>query len=267
MIPDIMITSVESITGWNLQDGSLEFIMDEIQNASLANTQETVDVTGKQGRLLNTLKRNKGVTISGTNGLINLGAIAVDIGAEVIDGEALWRDHEILTIQNNTATISYAAVGSEGSEIDALYKRSAAGGTGRQLEQVADSPAAGQFTYSPATKTISFFAGEFANGEQAVVYYDRTVTPSTTLSNNSNVYSRKVRLDIDATGEDICNQLYHIQIVVYSADFTGNWTLEMGDAPAVHSFEARATATGCTSDGKFWDMIVVGSNIIRPTTP
>lgn len=45
------------------------FTLDELQSASIANSEEKQDITGKQGRKLTSLKKNKSVTVSGTNDL------------------------------------------------------------------------------------------------------------------------------------------------------------------------------------------------------
>lgn len=58
-INDITVTSIETITAFDLGTGALRWVLDELQSATISNTQETTDITGKQGRLLNTLKRNK----------------------------------------------------------------------------------------------------------------------------------------------------------------------------------------------------------------
>ena len=57
--PDLTITSLETITAFNVTSGDYLFTLDELQNASIAQTQDKVDMTGKGGRKLNSLKRNK----------------------------------------------------------------------------------------------------------------------------------------------------------------------------------------------------------------
>ena len=74
-VNDITVTSIETITAFDIVSGSFKWVLDELQNAKIANTQETTDITGKQGRLLNTLKKNKAVTVSGSNGLISGGLL------------------------------------------------------------------------------------------------------------------------------------------------------------------------------------------------
>lgn len=66
-INDIAITSLEVISGFDIATGAYLFTLDELQSASIANSEEKQDITGKQGRKLTSLKKNKSVVVSGTN--------------------------------------------------------------------------------------------------------------------------------------------------------------------------------------------------------
>ena len=49
-IQDITITSLETITAFDITTGNFMFVLDELQNATISQTQEKTDITGKQGR-------------------------------------------------------------------------------------------------------------------------------------------------------------------------------------------------------------------------
>lgn len=256
-VEQLTITSLETITAFN-KAGDYLFTLDELQNCTIANTQDKVDVTGKQGRIINTLKRNKAVTISGTNGLISLGLLAADTGATVDTKDAgiLW--FETLTVNNGKATTTYMPVGMTGAEIDALYTKDPTTNVRlNKLEQAA-TVASGKFAFDPASKELAFDT-DIVDGTNIIVYYNRKINAQT-VSNNSKNVTQKCTLYIDAFGEDQCNTTYRVQFIVHTVDFSGNFNIEMGDNPAVHAFEAQALASGCTSDGSFWDMIVFGVN-------
>ena len=70
-VRDITITSLETITAFDLVTGAYKFTLDELQSATLAHAQEKTEITGRAGRKLSSLKRNKSVTVSGTNGLLS----------------------------------------------------------------------------------------------------------------------------------------------------------------------------------------------------
>lgn len=260
--PDITLTSLETITAFDPASGNFLFMLDELQSASLQQSEETVDITGKQGRRLNSLKRNKAVTVSGTNGLVSGGMLAVQSGSEegfVHTNKALvrWTDYVVVDASHASAT-TYIAVGETGKEIDQLYIKESNGTLGDKYTQVASSPAAKQFTYDPETKALTFNAA-VTEGTEIAVFYTRQIEADV-LENDSGKYARKCALYIDAFGEDKCANIYRVQIYIPQADFNGNFTFDMGDNQTVHSFEANALAGACGSSGLYWTFTVFGDN-------
>ena len=251
---DLIITSLETITGFALGTGNHLFSLDELRNASIAQGQEKVDITGKQGRKLSSLKRNKTVTISGENGMLSCGLLEMQTGSKFENKmtEVEWADY--LTVSDNEAVTSYKAIGTAGAEITELYTVSASGIADQKLAQ-ADQAAAGKFAYDPTTKKLTFSG--IADGTQIVVYYKRKITAEV-LSNKSDVYSGKCELYVDALAEDKCANIYHVQFHIPKADFNGEFTLEFGGDQAVHNFEAEGLAGACGTSGNLWDMIVFG---------
>ena len=258
-INDITITSLETITAFDITTGSYMFTLDELQSASIAQSQESTEITGKAGRKLATLKRNKAVTISGSNGLVSGGLMAIQTGGsfENKETEVLWTDY--LTVTSNQATTSWKAVGTTGAEIEALYIRNVDGTLGETLEQAAEV-AEGKFKYDPASKVIEFNASEVRDGTEIVVYYKRKITADV-LENKSDSFSGKCSLYIDALAEDKCANVYRIQFYVPKADFSGEFTFEMGDNQTVHSFDAEALSGACGAGGTFFTYTIFGANI------
>lgn len=256
-IRDITITSLETITAFNITTGDYRFTLDELQNATIANTQESAEITGKGGRKLSNLKRNKAVTISGSNGLVSGGLLEAQTGGkfETKDTNILWTDY--LTVGENKAVTSFKAVGTTGAEIKSLYVRNSDGTLGQELTQ--DSTAkSGKFAYNPESKEITFHTDVTA-GTEIVVYYDRKINADV-LSNESDVYSEKCTLYVDAMGEDKCGNVYRIQFFVPKADFSGEFSLEMGENQTAHAFEAESLAGGCGAGGSLWTYTVFGVN-------
>ncbi len=261
-IADITITSIETVTAFDINTGAYRFTLDELQNATIAQSQDSTEITGKQGRRLATLKRNKAVTISGTNGLVSHGLLEMQTGSDFDNTttKVLWTDY--LTVTSQSATTSYKAVGTAGAEIDGLYIKNADGTVGAELVQ--DSTAsAGKFTYDPATKALGFYT-DVADNTEIVVYYKRNITANV-LSDSSDVFSGKCALYIDALGEDKCANVYRVQIYVPKADFNGEFSFEMGDNQTVHAFEANALGGACGAGGNFFTYTVFGAN--APDSP
>lgn len=256
---DITVTSLETITAFDPTTGEFLWVLDELQDATIANEEETTDITGKQGRLLNTLKRNKTVTISGSNGLLSGGLMATQTGGEfesMESTEIMWVDY--LTVNaSNQATTTFTAVGDTGAEIVDLYVKNADNTIGAKLTQDA-SVGAGKFTYNTATKMLTFNS-DVTEGTAIVAYYKRNIKGDV-LVNMSDTYSKKAALYIDAFGEDRCAQVFRIQFYVPVADFSGTFDIQMGDEQAVHAFEARSLSSSCdnASAAKLWTYTIFG---------
>lgn len=254
---DIVITSLETINAFDITTGNFLFTLDELQSASISQGQEKVDITGKQGRKLSSMKRNKTMTISGSNGMLSFGLIEMQTGSKFESKDAepvMWYD--FLEVQNNTAQTKYKGIGTAGAEIVELYVLETIGTIRTSLEQ-ASAAAEGKFAYDPETKTLTFSG--IANGTQIAVYYKRKVAADV-LSNKSDVYSGKCELYVDCIGEDKCANLYRVQIHIPKADFNGEFSLDFGDDQSVHNFEAEGLSGACGAGSTYWDMIVFGEN-------
>lgn len=258
-VKDLVITSLETITAFDVLTGAYKFTLDELQNASIAQTQETSEITGKGGRKLATLKRNKAVTVSGDNGMVSGGLLEMQSGGEFKNGttKVHWTDY-VTVDKNHQANTAYKAAGTAGAQIIGCFVRSASDGTlGTELKQAATA-AAGKFAYDATDKELTFHT-DIAEGTEIVVFYERQITADV-LENKSDVFSGKCTLYIDALAEDKCANVYHVQFFIPKADFNGEFTFEMGDNQTVHSFEAEALAGACGAAGTLWTYTVFGAN-------
>ena len=256
-INDITITSLETITALDMI-GKYLFTLDELQNATIANTQETTDITGKQGRLLNTLKRNKAVTVSGNNGMLSGGALATQLGADIEDGTFKIRYTDTIVVNSNKGVTTETAVGTTGNEIGTIYVRdtnNAYISGGRKLTQTSSEPSTGEFSYTPGTKEIKFFAGDIAAGTEVIAFYDAEVTGKK-ISNDADKYSKTLAVYIDVTCQDACDNLFHGQFIIDRADFSGTFTLQGGSDPSTQGFEFTSLPNLCTGKTDLWDFIV-----------
>ncbi len=256
-IGDITFTSIETITAFDLTTGNYKFTLDELQNASINQTQDKSDITGKQGRKLSSLKRNKAVTVSGANGLISGGLLEMQTGCsfETKPTEVLWTDY--LQVSGGKAETKFKAVGTTGAEIRSLFIRKKDGTQGTALTQGA-AVGKGIFTYSPDTKELAFDA-DITDGTEIVVHYNRRIVADT-LVNRSDKYSEKCMLYIDAFGEIKCGDTFRIQIFIPKADFSGEFGIEFGENQSVHNFEAEALSGACGTAGEFFTYTVYGAN-------
>lgn len=261
-VSDITVTSLETIDAFDIVTGAYLFTLDELQNATIAQSQEKTDITGKQGRKLSSLKKNKSVTISGNNGIVSGGLLELQTGSKFENKvtEVMWNDY--LIVADDKAVTTYKAVGTTGNEVEAVYIKNNDGTLGKTLTQNA-AAGADTFAYDPATKTLTFNAGDIADGTEVVVYYKRQIQASV-LNNMSDTYSGKCALYVNALAEDKCANIYRIQFYIPKADFNGEFSIEMGDNQTVHAFEAESLAgAGCgyhNQSGQLFTYTVFGAN-------
>lgn len=258
VVNDLSITSLETIMAFGINGGAHRFTLDELQNATIANSQDNTALTGKGGRTIGQLKQNKSVTVSGTNGMVSMGLVEVEVGsAGEHRASTPVKFPDYLVVTDNKATTKYKAVGTAGNEIQEVIVKNSDGTIKKRLSQDATA-AEGKFAYDPATKELTFAADEIENGTAIVVYYTRNVEGDV-ISNISDNYSETVEMYVDGLAEDKCHNIYHVQFYIPYADFTGSFDLAMGDSQTTHGFEATSLASACTNGGtKFWDMTVFG---------
>ena len=254
-VSKLVITEVAQITAFN-NAGELEFIMDEVQNGTINNTQEKADITGRNGRKIASLKRNKAVTVSATNGLLVGGALAAQTGTEIENGTFNVRVTDVMTVQNNASKTSKVAIGVPGDEIGTIYVKNANGSLGARIEQDAEA-AAGKFKYDPATQEIT--VSGIADGTELVAFYDVEVEAAK-ISNDSEKYSKVLKLYIDVILQDPCDVEYAGQVIIQRADVSGEFELSLGGDSFAHAFEAESLAGGCSGSTNLWDLIVYGVN-------
>ena len=232
-VSKLIITEVAQITAFN-NAGELEFIMDEVQDGSIQNSQEKSDVTGRNGRKLASLKKNKAVTVSATNGVLVGGVLAAQTGTEVEQGTFNVRITDVMSVKNNVCKTSKVAVGALGSEIGTIYVKNTNGSLGTKIEQDADT-AEGKFTYDPSTQEIA--VSGIADGTELVAFYDVEVEAAK-ISNDSEKYSKVLKLYIDVVLQDNCDVEYAGQVIIQRADVSGEFELSLGGDNFAHAFEA-----------------------------
>lgn len=254
-VSKLIITEVAQITAFN-NAGELEFIMDEVQNGTIQNSQEKSDITGRNGRKIASLKKNKAVTVSATNGMLVGGALAAQTGTDVEQGTFKVRITDVMTVKNNTCKTSRTAVGVTGAEIGTIYLKNANGSLGAKMEQDAEA-ADGKFAYDPTTQEIT--VSGLADGTEIVAFYDVEVEAAK-ISNDSESYSKVLKLYIDVVLQDSCDVEYAGQVIIQRADVSGEFELSLGGDSFAHSFEAESLAGGCSGSTNLWDLVVYGVN-------
>lgn len=259
-IDKFTITSYDQITGFDRTNGSLEMILDELSDFTLSHEEEKTDITGKGGRVISSLKKNKKVTGKGTNGMLSGGALAAMLGAEIEEGEEnIVRYTDTIVVTSNKGSTSMVATGTTGNEIGTIYVRDANSAYisgGKKLTQSTGVDLkTGEFSYNPETKEVTFFTGDVADGTEVIAFYDTKVTGKK-ITNDSNNYSKTLQVFIDVTCQDGCDNLFHGQFIIDRADFSGTFDIAGGSDPATQGFEFTSMPNLCTGKSDLWNFVL-----------
>jgi len=257
-IDKFTITSYDQITGFDRTNGSLDMILDEINDFTLSQEEEKTDIAGKGGRTIGSLKKNKKVTGKGTNGMLSGGALAAMLGSDIEDGEFEIRYTDTITVSANKGKTTETAVGTVGNEVGTIYVRDenkAYISGGKKLIQTSAEPKTGEFSYNPETKEITFFDGDVADGTEVIAFYDAKVTGKK-ISNDADKYSKTLQVFIDVTCQDGCDNLFHGQFIIDRADFNGTFDIQGGSDPSTLGFEFTSLPNLCTGKSDLFDFIL-----------
>ena len=253
------ISSIDSIVGFDLASRECLFILDEIQDATLEGDAELVWATGREGRRLSALKRNKTCSISANNGFIVGGLLAQTIGdhSPVTDREnptIRIPAFERLGVTNGAtiATTSFVAVGATGNEIGWIYRANRDGSQEQKFPQAAYASEAA-FAYDPATREITLpIGGAFSEGDMVIVFYEY-MTKGRRYTNRSDSYAGDVYLVCDIMVKDVCDgTMQHSKLVMPRVTISDNFSFSFGSDMAVQAFSAEASASICAGESEYF---------------
>lgn len=256
MLEGWTITSVETIENYSRTDDTCLSVLDEIKNMSLANSEDSSDVTGKNDQALFTIKKNKAVTGSGASGYISGNLLTLQTGADGVTGRIKFRKREILSFTETatTVTLSETAVGTSGAEILSFIVTIDDETTSTKYTQ-ATAASENKFAYSTSDKTITLpTVTANKSGTVEVVYeYEKD---GASIGNKSGTYGKTTHTFINCLGKNTCDEVYFIQIEIYRCDWNSNFTFDLGGDGVEHPFEFKSLVDKCSGDNKFWDFKV-----------
>ena len=251
------ISSIDSIVGFDLATRECIFILDEIQDATLEGDAELVWATGREGRRLSALKRNKTCSISANNGFIVGGLLAQTIGDQNPETDRTTASIRIpaferLTVgSTGTVITAFEAVGTPGNEIGWIYKSNRDGSQGQKFAQAATASAT-TFAYDPATREITLPVGEFAIGDMVILFYEY-LTMGKKYVNRSDSYAGDVYLVCDIMVKDVCDgTIQHSKLVMPRVTISDTFSFSFGGDMAVQSFAAEASASVCAGQSEYF---------------
>lgn len=249
------LQKVFHIRGYDYLTGDLLLDLKKLKESVFTNGQETVYLTGGRANAQQaSFDHSKTAMISGSNATIDEGLVQAQLGKliDTLTDTTEIEYEEILTVKDDEAITKYVAQGDAGEEIKVLRVIS----TNEDLVQDA-TVSAGKFTYTPATKLLTFNTAELADGTKIKVIYYPKAASAKKITNSTQEFSKTLRLVADVLLKDACtDQLVRGQIVAEKGKISGEfeWNVSADGEPAVHNFEATFLE-GCENDN-LWDMYI-----------
>lgn len=251
------VTQWDAIEGF--KNGLHLFTLDELQEVAINNTEESQDVTGAGGSVLNSNKKNKGCNGTGTNGLLSGGLMEIQTGAKQTTKDIVIKHKDTIVVTADMASskkvaISKTPTGTSGAEIQYVYVK----GASEVVTTFQQSTVAGEGKFEYASKEITFADLAIAEGDTVTVFYDVKLDDNTgvKITNDASKYSGECELVYTGLAKNACGKEACFQFVVPRADFTGNFNLEMGDSQTTHAFEWKSLKNKCSTQNNFWDFII-----------
>lgn len=244
---------------FDLGTGRLKAMMSDLKTGQFTGSQETVYAEGTDGAKLAAFDINKVAGFNATNGTIEMGYLAMQVGGEVVEvqnGSDITLHVVLKTDDGATALMPHKAVGVAGKEIGFIYPigRDGMPVYNSAYEQNASATAT-EFAYDPATGEITLPTGVFKAGDEISVHYKPQFAKYNELTNASDKFAETGRVVIDAWFTDVCTNMdTPLQVVLPKGKISGEIDISFGDQAAVQNIAVEAMTAVCDTDAALWKL-------------
>lgn len=257
------VQQIFTVDAFNLETGALEARFEDLKNSTLNNNGTVVYAQGGVGNpKIIGFSHSKESTLEIESAVITGGALGIQTGSGLMDltDTTLIPFDEVLTAAtddaNTSATTTYTATGTANAEIGFAYVLNNDGTIKKTLTQ-GGTASAGTFTYTSASKELSFATADVPAGSKVLVVYYPTAASAYQISNSTEVFAQNVRLHCKTLFRDTCTGKDYVGVlVVYKAKAGEEWSLELtaDGEPAVHAISFEALKS-CESP-VLWDIFI-----------
>lgn len=266
-ISSYLFKKVLRISAFNISTNELYGSLTLFNNLTFANGQEQTDVTAG-GVKIAQLDYGKTATLTGESPLINDTILALQSGTtiETVMNTSNIAIPDTITITSDAGIAKYGGTGSVNSEIKFAYLLDSKGSPIKTFTQDAVA-STGKFSYSAATRELTFNTGEVPDGSKILIYTYPVVSEAKLITNDSNKFSKSARILVDIQVADVCDESneYLMRVVFENGKFSGTyeWAID-GQNPAVQSFEVSSMLP--CGDSKLWDAYIFDMDDVIVTT-
>lgn len=243
---------------YDIATGRHKVTLSDLKTGQFTGSQETVYAEGTDGSKLASFDLNKVAGFNATNGAIDSGFIALQVGSDevqVTNGSEIMLRAELTTADGEKVTLPHKAVGNVGNEIGFIYAADVNGMPGKSYVQ-GSAASATEFAYAPATNEITLPTGAFSAKDTVIVDYYPKFSKYSVIENSAEKFSETGRVIIDAWFTDLCSSLdVPLMVVMEKGKISGEIDLSFGDQAAVQNVAVESLVSACAGEGKtLWRM-------------
>lgn len=195
-------------------------------------------------------------TINVSSATFNTDVLAIQNGAEVMYGKMEAPYYDIITPNGNKYFTKFTAKGNLNAEIGEIVIVGNDGSFGRHYSQ-ATAPVVGSFSYSTATREITFASGdEPLPGEKISCYYKFKSDSAQKIKVNSGGVPPLVLVTAFGLVADVCTGEYFNFSLEGTAQMDGNWNFDLAadGEPATQNLTLEFVKSCTNSD--LYEMMV-----------
>lgn len=238
---------------YDIETGQHKVTLSDMKTAQFTGSQETVYAEGTDGAKLASFDSKKVSNFKATNGAIDSGFIALQVGSdeiEVTNGTEIMLRAELTTADGTSVTLPHKATGDVGNEIGFIYSTDTNGMPGTLYKQAATASAT-EFSYAPETSVITLPTGVFTTGSTVIVDYYPKFSKYTRIDNDADKFSMPGKIIVDAWFTDLCTEKdVPLQVVMDKGKISGEIDLSFGDQAAVQNVAVEALTSACSGESK-----------------
>ena len=262
-VDNLIIDRVLQGTFYKKSTGEGLFRLTQIQNASLSNTSESVDVLDNTGVLITQLDRSKAATLSGESALKDMHLLAAQAGTELESGST---DKKIVVpafdlVETVAGTTEYTLKHTPLGAISEAYILTPGGAMGEKIT-VNTSAGDGTFAIDGQTVTVQFDAdgtpGTCAAGQTLLFLYDYETENAVQFVNKADQFNVPMHVVLEALAYEPCaiDDKIYVLIDFPSAKLSSNFDFSLS-AEEAQSFELQCMVDYCSNEKMLYRVLVV----------
>ena len=266
-IDNLIIDRVLQGTFYKKSTGEGLFRLTQIQNATLSNTSEAIDVLDNTGVLITQLDRSKAATFTGESALKDMHLMAAQAGTELESGSA---DNKIVVpafdiIETVAGTTEYTLKHVPLESVSEAYILTPGGAMGAKI-LASTAAGEGAFQIDGQNVTVSFTtedaAGTCVAGESILFLYDYETENAMQFVNKADQFNVPMHVVVEALAYEPCaiDEKIYVLIDFPSAKLSSNFDLSL-NAEDSQSFELQCLVDYCSSDRSLYKVIVIDDEV------